>query len=180
GGGSYGFATAGGAGTPSRSTLTTNAAAQYGFSGNVAATTAGSGPLACGAAGCSVNLRGGLFGPDAARLGLSYQVQSPAGGSTISGVGVFAQQPASQWRARDRRFETPPDRVHARSRRQSPPRQPVRGARPELAADRGSLRRAHCAPGRDLQRGRRRAGFAPRRCGAEALLLARGTRAVAR
>ena len=96
GGGSYAFATAGGAGNPSRSNLTTNAAAQYGFSGGVAATTTGSGPLACGASGCTVNLRGGLFGPDAARLGLSYQVQSPAAGSTISGVGVFAQQPASQ------------------------------------------------------------------------------------
>jgi hypothetical protein len=39
-------------------------------------------------------VQGGLFGPNAARLGLSYQIQGPASGSTISGVGVFAQQPA--------------------------------------------------------------------------------------
>ncbi|RPH63583.1 MAG: hypothetical protein EHM83_09840 [Burkholderiales bacterium] len=92
GGASYGFATPGGASDPMRSTLST--ATGYGFSGDVSAAQSGKGPLNCGAIGCPVSVRGGLFGPNAARLGLSYQIQGPAGGSTISGVGVFAQQPA--------------------------------------------------------------------------------------
>jgi hypothetical protein len=94
GGASYGFATSGGASDPTRSALSTGAG--YGFSGTLQASQSGSGPLTCGAAGCTVGVQGGLFGPNAARLGLSYQVQAPAGGSTISGVGVFAQQPARQ------------------------------------------------------------------------------------
>ena len=65
-----------------RAALTTDAAARFAFSGNVAASATGSGPLNCGAAGCSVNLRGGLFGAQAARLGLSYQLQAPASGPT--------------------------------------------------------------------------------------------------
>src|SRR5690606_7059107 len=92
GGASYGFATSGGASDPTRSALSTGAG--YGFSGNLQASQSGNGPLTCGTAGCTVGVQGGLFGPNAARLGLSYQVQAPAGGSTISGVGVFAQQPA--------------------------------------------------------------------------------------
>lgn len=91
GGGSYGFATAGGAADPTRSTLATDAS--HAFSGTLAVTRTGSGPLTCGGTGCSVNLQGGLFGPDAARLGLSYQIQAGASGSpTISGVGVFQKQ----------------------------------------------------------------------------------------
>jgi len=91
GNGSYGFATAGGISDPRSSTLTTNAS--HAFSGTLGATPGGSGPLSCTGAGCSVNLQGGLFGPEAARLGLSYQIQgSGSGGPTISGVGVFQKQ----------------------------------------------------------------------------------------
>lgn len=92
GGGSYGFSTPGGAADPARSTLAT--AAGYAFSGSLTASQSGNGPLSCAAVGCTVGVQGGLFGPNAARLGLSYQIRGPSGGSTISGVGVFAQQPA--------------------------------------------------------------------------------------
>ncbi|HMM51535.1 MAG TPA: hypothetical protein PKD87_07960, partial [Burkholderiaceae bacterium] len=92
GGASYGFTTPGGASDPARSTLSTTAG--YAFSGSLPASHSGNGLLSCGSAGCTVGVQGGLFGPNAARLGLSYQVQGSAGGSTISGVSVFAQQPA--------------------------------------------------------------------------------------
>jgi hypothetical protein len=94
GGASYGFATPGGASDPARSTIATTSG--YAFSGELTASQTGSGPLGCASGGCKVDVQGGLFGPNAARLGLSYQIQGPVGGSTISGVGVFAQQPARQ------------------------------------------------------------------------------------
>lgn len=93
GSGSYAFSTKGGAANPALSALVTGA--DHAFAGSAQALQSGKGPLACGAGGCPVDLRGGLFGPDAARLGLSYEIQGPAVGSTISGAGVFAQKSAT-------------------------------------------------------------------------------------
>ena len=84
-----GFATRGGAVDPALSELRTGA--QYGFSGTLDATVAGGDPAGCARTGCTVDLRGGLFGPDAARLGYTYTVGGNSASSTIGGAAVFGK-----------------------------------------------------------------------------------------
>ena len=85
-----GFATRGGALDPSLSELRTGA--QYGFSGTLDATLAGGDPAGCARTGCTAGLRGGLFGPDAARLGYTYTVGGNSASTTIGGAAVFEKQ----------------------------------------------------------------------------------------
>jgi len=92
-GGVYRFATTGGVGDPARSQLVT-AAPGHGFRGDLAATGARN-PVDC-AGGCAARVDGGLFGPDAARVGITYRIAGSGDGSTISGVGVFGKKSPQQ------------------------------------------------------------------------------------
>lgn len=87
----YSFATPGGIGAPEQSPLATGVG--HAFGGRLTTTAPGPhAPLDC-AAGCPVRIEGGLFGPDAARLGITYRITGTGdGGSTISGVGVFGRK----------------------------------------------------------------------------------------
>ncbi len=85
----YRFATPGGVEDPTRSPLATVDAGRA-FRGELAATGSRA-PLDC-AAGCPVQVDGGLFGPDAARVGITYRISGSGGSSTISGVGVFGKK----------------------------------------------------------------------------------------
>ncbi|MCD6680071.1 MAG: FecR family protein [Burkholderiaceae bacterium] len=87
--GAYRFATSGGVADPTRSPLATLDAG-HSFRGEIAATGSHA-PLDC-TAGCPVQVDGGLFGPDAARVGITYRISGSGGGSTISGVGVFGKK----------------------------------------------------------------------------------------
>jgi len=87
GGATIGFATAGGATDPASSQLRTGA--DFGFSGTLGATVSGGDPAGCAASGCSVQLRGGLFGDAAARLGFTYSVGGRSDSRTIGGAAVF-------------------------------------------------------------------------------------------
>ncbi|MHC5879459.1 hypothetical protein ACYT69_11090, partial [Streptococcus pyogenes] len=69
-GASYRFATPGGADNPALSPIVTGAG--HAFQGSVAATGTQEAPVDC-TAGCSAQLDGGLFGPEAARLGITYR-----------------------------------------------------------------------------------------------------------
>ncbi|MCD6673247.1 MAG: FecR domain-containing protein [Burkholderiaceae bacterium] len=86
----YRFATPGGIEDPTRSPLAT-ADASRAFRGELAETSGSRAPLDC-AAGCRVQVDGGLFGPDAARVGITYRISGSGGSSTISGVGVFGKK----------------------------------------------------------------------------------------
>ncbi len=86
---SYRFATPGGADNPALSTIATGAG--HAFQGQVAATGTQAAPVDC-TAGCSAQLDGGLFGPDAARLGITYRITGSGSSPTISGVGVFGKK----------------------------------------------------------------------------------------
>ena len=97
GGGRFAFSTVGGAGDPSRSTLTTNAAARFGGELPVTAMPGASAP--CAGAGCRVRLDGGLFGPGGTRVGFGYTIGAPGAtampGSpdVINGAAVFSRRP---------------------------------------------------------------------------------------
>ncbi len=86
--GAYRFATPGGVDDPARSTLATGVG--HAFNGELSATGTRA-PLDC-APSCPVRVDGGLFGPDAARVGITYRITDTGGGSTISGVGVFGKK----------------------------------------------------------------------------------------
>jgi hypothetical protein len=86
--GAYRFATPGGIVDPARSTLATGPG--HAFGGELTATGTNA-PLDC-AASCPVRVDGGLFGPDAARVGIAYRITGSGDGSTISGVGVFGKK----------------------------------------------------------------------------------------
>src|SRR5690606_34135943 len=88
-GATYRFATPGGADDPTRSTLVTDAG--HAFRGTLAGTGTHALPVDC-SAGCPVDVDGGLFGPEAARLGITYRITGTGGGPTISGVGVFGKK----------------------------------------------------------------------------------------
>ena len=87
--GQYKFSTPGGLGNASRSGMPMDGATT--FSGQLQTQrNAGSGNFDCGSSGCQVNVTGGFFGPEAARMGLGYSILDPgAAGRTISGVGVL-------------------------------------------------------------------------------------------
>ncbi len=88
-GGVYRFATTGGIGDPGQSQLVTTVPG-HGFRGDLAATGT-SRPIDC-ASGCAAHVDGGLFGPEAARVGITYRITGSGDGSTISGVGVFGRK----------------------------------------------------------------------------------------
>lgn len=90
GGARIGFATAGGAIDPAASQLRTGTL--YGFSGTLGAAVSGADPAGCGSAGCTVDLRGGLFGPDAARLGFTYSVEGSDPSRAVGGAAVFGKK----------------------------------------------------------------------------------------
>lgn len=90
GGSRVGFATTGGAADPAASQLRTGA--QFGFAGTLGASVAGGDPAGCGNTGCTVDLRGGLFGNDAARLGFTYSVEGNDASRAIGGAAVFGKQ----------------------------------------------------------------------------------------
>ncbi len=62
------------------------------FSGTLSTSQTGSGPLNCPVSGCTTQLRGGFYGPDAARLGIDYSISGSSSNRTINGVGVFTKQ----------------------------------------------------------------------------------------
>ncbi|HEY0878553.1 MAG TPA: hypothetical protein VGE10_08865, partial [Zeimonas sp.] len=85
----YRFATPGGIDDPARSPIATGAG--HAFRGEIAATGTSATPLDC-SGGCPVRIDGGLFGPEAARLGITYRITGSGAGPTISGVGVFGKK----------------------------------------------------------------------------------------
>lgn len=88
--GGYGFTTPGGVADPARSPLATGPG--HTFAGRLPAIATRNHPVDC-SAGCAVDVEGGLFGPDAARLGLTYRITgSGVRATTISGVGVFQKK----------------------------------------------------------------------------------------
>jgi hypothetical protein len=88
----FSFSTPGGLGATAREGLSMDGSNT--FSGLLRTQpNAGKGDFACGSGGCSVQIQGGLFGPDASRLGLGYSIVDPnAAGRTISGVGVLERK----------------------------------------------------------------------------------------
>ena len=90
GGSTIGFTTTGGVANPGASELATGA--RFGFSGSVNASSAGADVAGCATSGCKVELRGGLFGPDASRLGLTYTVRGDSADRAIGGAAVFGKQ----------------------------------------------------------------------------------------
>jgi len=87
--GKFSFSTPGGVGNAARDGMAMDSA--NAFSGALQTQpNAGSNGFDCGRGGCRVQIQGGLFGPDASRLGLGYSIVDPnAAGRTISGVGVL-------------------------------------------------------------------------------------------
>ena len=89
------FTTNGGLANPGSSQLTLTGASSFGgvlLTHPTNAQAHGSSALNCGGAGCNVNVHGGFFGPEAARLGIDYAIQERTGDRTISGVGVFTKR----------------------------------------------------------------------------------------
>ncbi len=62
------------------------------FSGLLVTTQTGTGPVNCATSGCTTQLRGGFYGPDAARMGIDYSITGSGSNRTINGVGVFTKQ----------------------------------------------------------------------------------------
>jgi hypothetical protein len=92
--GHYGFSTPGGLGNGNGSTNGLRLDSANTFSGELRTQpNAGGSGFACGAGGCSVQVQGGFFGPDASRLGVTYSIADPASADrTISGVGVLEKR----------------------------------------------------------------------------------------
>jgi hypothetical protein len=90
--GQYNFSTPGGLGNASRSGMAMDS--RNTFSGELQTQpNAGSGSFNCGTGRCRVEVQGGFFGPDAARLGLGYSIVDPSNaGRSISGVGVLEKK----------------------------------------------------------------------------------------
>jgi hypothetical protein len=90
--GQYNFSTPGGLGNAARSGMAMDS--RNTFSGELQTQpNAGSGSFNCGTGRCRVEVQGGFFGPDAARLGLGYSIVNPSNaGRTISGVGVLERK----------------------------------------------------------------------------------------
>ena len=68
------------------------------FNGSLQTQQIGSALLNCSGAGCTTQLHGGFYGPDASRMGIDYTIGSgtASGGAassrTINGVGVLIKQ----------------------------------------------------------------------------------------
>ena len=90
--GQYKFSTPGGLGNSSRGGLAMDSLNS--FSGVLQTQpNAGGGDFKCKGGGCRVDVQGGFFGPDAARMGVGYSIAAPgSAGRTISGVGVLEKK----------------------------------------------------------------------------------------
>ncbi len=86
-----GFATEGGVANPGQSSLQTNQ--RFGFADHsLAVQQGGVDPAGCKGGRCTVNLNGGLFGPDAAQLGFTYSIGSNRNAArTVDGAAVFGK-----------------------------------------------------------------------------------------
>jgi hypothetical protein len=85
GGASYGFATHGGVVQPGQSQISLNSS--HAFAVDIAQNMTGSG--CASGSNCSINVTGGLFGPQGQRLGIGYTLSPGTTQSKIDGVAVF-------------------------------------------------------------------------------------------
>jgi len=91
--GQYKFSTPGGLGNPDRGGFAMDGTNTFSGTLQTQPNAGGKNGLACGSAGCGVDVQGGFFGPEASRLGLGYSIVEPGStGRTISGVGVLEKK----------------------------------------------------------------------------------------
>ncbi len=87
---SFQFSSNGGLANPAASNL--NMTSANTFSGTLNTTQSGANLLNCTGSACTTQLRGGFYGPEAARLGIDYSISGSGSNRTINGVGVFTKQ----------------------------------------------------------------------------------------